>query len=125
MAAAAQCAAPPPQCYLWAMLLARIYEAFPLQCPICRASMRIIALVNDPASVSKIVDHIGESTQPPRIALARGPALWEMAMAGEQTRHDPQWDSSAQSAPEIEFDQASPGRSGTVGNQNEPPLVRG
>jgi hypothetical protein len=27
------------------MLLARIYEAFPLVCPICHAQMRIIAFI--------------------------------------------------------------------------------
>jgi hypothetical protein len=91
--------------YLWAMLLARIYEAFPLQCPICHASMRIIAFVNDLTAVGKVLDHIGESTQPPRIAPARGPPLWEAAAAAEQAGNDLQWDSSAQPAPEIEFDQ--------------------
>ena len=91
--------------YLWAMLRSRIYEAFPLQCPICHASMRIIAFVNDPAAVSKILDHIGETTQPPRIAPARGPPLWEAAAAVEQANNDPQRDWSAHCAPEIEFDQ--------------------
>ena len=86
------------------MLLARIHEALPLSCPICHASMRIIAFINDAGSVKKILDQIGESTQPPRIAPARGPPLWEAAAAAE-ARNDPQWDSSAQSAPGIEFDQ--------------------
>jgi len=90
--------------YLWAMLLARIYEAFPLLCPICHGQMRIIAFINDAGTVGKILNHIGESTQPPRIAPARGPPLWEAAAAAE-ARNDPQWDSSAQPAPEIEFDQ--------------------
>jgi len=53
----------------------------------------------------KSLDHIGESTQPTRIAPARGPPLWEAAAAAEQAEKDPQWDSSAQPAPEIEFDQ--------------------
>ena len=91
--------------YLWVMLLARIYEALPLSCPICHASMRIIAFVNDPAAVGKVLDHIGESTEPPRIAPARGPPLWAAAAAAEQAKNDPQWDSSAQHTPEIEFDQ--------------------
>ena len=72
------------------MLLARIYEALPLSCPICHSQMRIIAFINDAGIVKKILDHIGESTQPPRIAPARGPPLW---------------DPSAQPAPEVEFDQ--------------------
>jgi hypothetical protein len=84
------------------MLLARIYEAFPLACPICHAEMRIIAFINEAATVKKILEHIGESSQPPRIAPARGPPLWE---AAESAGNDPQWDASAQPAPEIEFDQ--------------------
>ncbi len=91
--------------YLWAMLLARIYEAFPLACPICHAEMRIIAFINDAGTVRKILDHIGESTQPPRIAAARGPPLWEGAATSEQAPNDPRWDWSAQPAPQIEFDQ--------------------
>ncbi len=91
--------------YLWAMLLARIYEAFPLLCPICHSQMRIIAFINDANTVGKILNHIGESTQPPRIAPARGPPLWEMATAAEQAENDQQWDQAAHPAPEIEFDQ--------------------
>jgi hypothetical protein len=50
------------------MLLARTYEALPLSCPICHTHMRIIAFINDAGAVKKILDHIGESAQPPRIA---------------------------------------------------------
>src|SRR5439155_5691854 len=53
---------------LWAMLLARIYEMFPLVCPHCGVSMRIIAFVTDTASVTRILQHFGEPTQPPRVA---------------------------------------------------------
>ena len=86
------------------MLLAHIYEVLPLCCPICHSQMRIIAFINNPGSVGKILNHIGESTQPQRIASARGPPLWEAA-AAEQLKNDPRWGSSAQSAPESEFDQ--------------------
>jgi len=61
--------------YLWAMLLmellairlgyqktiakslvmARIYEALPLVCPICQAQMRIISFINDADTVRKIL----------------------------------------------------------------------
>ena len=90
--------------YLWAMLLARIYEAFPLSCPICHAQMRIIAFINGAGDVRKILEHIGESAQPPRIAPARGPPLWELAEASVQAGNDPEWD-IAEPAPEIEYDQ--------------------
>ena len=92
--------------YLWAILLARIYEAFPLLCPICHSQMRIIAFINDASTVGKILDHIGESPQPPRIAPARGPPLWEAATAAEQAGNDPQWDMSAHPGPEVEYDQS-------------------
>jgi hypothetical protein len=32
-----------PAHYLWAVLIARIYEVFPLLCPMCGGQMRIIA----------------------------------------------------------------------------------
>ena len=89
----------------WARLIYKVYEVDPLECPICHSQIRIIAFVNDASTVNKILDHIGESTWPPRIAPARGTPLWEAAAAAEQAGNDPQWDSSAQPAPEIEFDQ--------------------
>ncbi len=91
--------------YLWAMLLARIYEAFPLACPICHAEMRIIAFIDEADTVKKILEHIGESTQPPRIAPARGPPLWEAAAEAEPAGDDPLWDASTQPGQEFEFDQ--------------------
>ncbi len=36
-----------PARYLWVMLLARIYAAFPLTCPPCGAEMRIIAFISE------------------------------------------------------------------------------
>jgi hypothetical protein len=77
----------------------------PLVCPICQAQMRIIAFIIDASTVRKILEHIGESAQPPRIAPARGPPLWEAAMASEQAGNDPEWDSSIQPEPAFEFDQ--------------------
>ncbi|NNM68559.1 MAG: IS91 family transposase [Gallionella sp.] len=108
--AAANSEDPPPRRaashYLWAMLLARIYETLPLICPMCQAQMRIIAFITDASTVRKILDHIGESVQPPRIAPARGPPLWELEQAHRhQAGNDPQWDSAAQPEPEFEFDQ--------------------
>ena len=86
---------------LWAMLLARIYEVFPLVCPHCGAPMRILAFVTDTASVIRILGHLGEPTQPPRVAPARGPP--ESAARFDQSpAFDP---SAAEPAPAFEFDQ--------------------
>ena len=67
--------------------------------------MRIIAFINDAGSVNKILEHIGESIRPPRIAPARGPTLWEAAAAAEQAGNDQQRDQAAQTGPQVEFDQ--------------------
>jgi len=67
--------------YLWAMLLARIYETLPLVCPNCHAPMRIIAFITDAGAVR------------------------EAAMASERAGNDSQWDSAAQPEPVFEFDQ--------------------
>ena len=86
--------------YAWALLLARIYEVFPLLCPKCGAEMRIIAFITEAPAVRQILAQLGEPTTPPRLAPARGPPLWEMADAG-QGEYDPQ----AQPVPDYEFDQ--------------------
>ena len=38
-----------PAHYLWAVLIARIYEVFPLLCPICGGQMRLIAFITNTA----------------------------------------------------------------------------
>ena len=90
--------------YLWAMLLARIYEVWPLTCSFCGAQMRIIAFITEPAAVRQTLEHLGEPTRPPRFAPARGPPLWE-AVTAAPADHEPRWDPSAQPLPQIEFDQ--------------------
>jgi len=67
--------------------------------------MRIIAFINDTGTVRKILDNLGESTRPPSFVPARGPPLWEAAMASEHA-NDPEWDMSAQPELAFEFDQS-------------------
>jgi hypothetical protein len=118
-----------PAHYLWAVLIARIYEVFPLVCPICGGQMRIIAFVTYSADIRQILDHIGVETEPPRITPARGPPLWDGCDApmgegvevghhisgrwhlwcdapmGEGVEVEPDWDEAAQPAPDFEVDQ--------------------
>jgi hypothetical protein len=86
-----------PARYLWAVLIARIYEVFPLLCPICGGHMRIIAFITHSADIRCILDHIGMESQPPHIAPARGPPLWEDcgAQVGEGTQIETDWDLAA------------------------------
>ena len=62
---------------LWAVLIARIYEAFPLVCPLCGGQMRIIAFITHSADIRHILYHIGADSEPPHISPARGPPLWD------------------------------------------------
>ena len=62
----------------WALLLVRIYECLPLLCPSCEQPMRIIAFLEDPPVVEKILRHIGEPTQAPELLPARGPPQGEL-----------------------------------------------
>jgi hypothetical protein len=80
------------------MLLARIYEVFPLTCPKCGGTMRIIAFIDDPTEVKKILTHLGEPASAPLLAPARGPPLWEAALLSGA-------DPFAQPMPAFEFDQ--------------------
>ncbi len=57
-----------PARYLWAALIARIYEVFPLICLHCGGEMRLIGFVNEGADIKKILDHIGEPSVPPKIS---------------------------------------------------------
>ena len=86
--------------YAWAQLLARIYEVFPLRCPLCATEMRIVGFITDPSTVRAILVHLGEPVRPPAIAPARGPPLWDLPDAAWD-HFDPQ----AQPAPAYEFDQ--------------------
>ncbi|MCP4965193.1 MAG: hypothetical protein GY926_08145 [bacterium] len=116
-----------PARYLWAMLPARIYESAQLACPQCGADMRIIAFVTDGVSVRRILTHIGEPTDPPRIASARpcaaqscfacvpAQAFHGLGVRCSIAAHPPAWeaeaeslqlaDSIAQPEPDFEFDQ--------------------
>jgi hypothetical protein len=43
--------------YRWAELLRRIFELDPLACPQCSALMRIVAVITDPAVITRILAH--------------------------------------------------------------------
>jgi hypothetical protein len=95
--------------YLWAVLIARIYEVFPLLCPLCGGQMRLIASITEGAQIRKILDHIGVNSQPPHISPARGPPFWDDcsdAQTDEGVHIEPaDWDLAAQAAPDFEVNQ--------------------
>ena len=89
-----------PARYLWATLIARLFEIFPLTCRYCGAEMKIIAFVTETPSVRAILAHIGEPTRPPALASARAPPREDAPVELE-----PDYDPLAQPEPEMEFDQ--------------------
>ena len=96
-----------PAHYLWAVLIARIYEVFPLLCPQCGGQIRIIAVITDSADIRHILVSLGADCEPARISPARGPPLWDDcdALAAEGTQIGQDWDLAAQPAPDYEVDQ--------------------
>ena len=94
--------------YLWAVLIARIYEVFPLLCPLCGGQMRLIAFITEGTQIRRILDHIGVDSEPPHISPARGPPLWDDcdAQMDDGAQIEPaDWDLAAQPAPDYEIDQ--------------------
>ena len=61
---------------------------------------RVVAFITEADPVRRILTHIGEPAEPPRISPARGPPAWEdPAIAAV-----PDWDALAQAQPEYLFD---------------------
>ena len=59
-----------PRNYSWAQLLKRVFEIDVLKCPRCGGRMRILAAINPPEAIQKILDCLGLPTRPPPIAAA-------------------------------------------------------
>jgi hypothetical protein len=57
-----------PARYLWAKLIVRIYEVFPLLGLHCDGQMRLIAFINDGAEIRQIPDHVGVESTSPKIS---------------------------------------------------------
>jgi len=76
-----------PARYLWAMLLARLFESQPLVCPNCGADMRIIAFITDAAPID-IRFGGTEAGQDPRTDEAVGHRQGHVAVGGSQGVED-------------------------------------
>jgi hypothetical protein len=67
---------------------------FPLACPSCGGDIRLISFITDPGPIRKILTHLGEPLESPRVSPARGPPV--------------DWGDLAQSFGDGELEQASP-----------------
>lgn len=66
---------------LWAVLIARINEVFPLLRPACGGQMRIIAFITYSAGMHHILELAEAQAEPLCVTPARGPPLWDGADA--------------------------------------------
>jgi hypothetical protein len=57
----------------WARLLKRVFGIDVETCHLCAGKMKIIASIEDPAVIKKILQHLGLPTKPPQPWPARGP----------------------------------------------------
>jgi len=55
----------------WAELLKRVFSIDVLVCEKCAAAMRIIAFINDPGVILKILEHLKLESTPPAIEPSR------------------------------------------------------
>ena len=75
----------PPHCrcrhIAWATLLRRVFEIDVLACPRCGGRMRVLATLEAPTVVQKILTHLGLPAAPvtPRAPPALPATLWEPA----------------------------------------------
>jgi len=88
----------------WAVLLARIYEVFPLICPSCQTPLTFIAFLTDPEPIAQILPHIGEPTSPPLTHPARGPPQTEFNLGPSGAKQD---EAAQESFPD-DLDQTTP-----------------
>ena len=84
------------------MLIARIYEAFPLICPQCGGELKIVAFLTEADPIQRFLIHMGEPATPPRIAPARAPPEW-LEADFDQTPHN----DSEEAGPIPEFDKSA------------------
>jgi len=72
-----------PRYWTWALLMRRAFDLDVLRCPRCAGRMQLIATINDPAVIQRILAHLGlpgarEDPRPPLPLIAAGaeqPAL--------------------------------------------------
>ena len=57
----------------WVHLIYKVYEVDPLECPKCKGPMQVIALIDDPAVVRRILQHLNLWSPAKRYLPARGP----------------------------------------------------
>ena len=69
----------------WALLMRRTFALDVLQCPKCRGRMKLLSLVLDERSLFRYLKKLGEPTELPARAAARGPPYWASTVLRRKT----------------------------------------
>ena len=72
----------------WAELLQRTFSVDVLVCPSCQGRMRLLAVVKNPASITRYLAAAGELTDVPSRAPGRGPPYWKSRVLRRQALGD-------------------------------------
>ena len=54
----------------WAQLLKRVFDIDIERCPHCGGQLKLIAAIEEPAAIARILTHLGRAAQPPPRAPA-------------------------------------------------------
>ncbi len=57
----------------WARLISKVYEVDPLKCEGCGKEMTLIAFIKDAINITKILTHLSEEVEAPKMQRARAP----------------------------------------------------
>ena len=63
----------------WAQLLKRVFDIDIAHCPQCGGQLKLIAAIEEPAAIARILTHLGLAAQPPPRAPARRVDLLQAA----------------------------------------------
>ena len=63
----------------WARLLKRVFDIDVEHCPQCGGPLKIIAAIEDPTVIAKILTHLGLPIRAPPRSLARPVVLFQLA----------------------------------------------
>ncbi len=63
--------------YTWAELLRRVYSVEVLTCPRCGGLCRLLAAIQDPLSIERVLRAMGLPCDAPELAPARAPPVGE------------------------------------------------
>lgn len=72
-----------------ARLIYKVYEVDPLECPKCKGPMQVIALIDDPAVVRRILTHLNLWPPAKRFIPARDPTVAALVSAHEESLNRP------------------------------------